>query len=103
MTMSFLADELQRVPVLGEQAKRASRRIPSARAAERETFIAPVLLPKLPSRFYFLFQEVTASYRNLTLVRCPTGLHCYPRFTELLLSVLASGAVALRHEGLESL
>lgn len=48
--------ELKRLPLLGDRVRAASDATPNARGDARpEDFIAPVVLPALPSRFYFKF------------------------------------------------
>ena len=47
------ADELLKLPFLGERVAEGARRAPVGRPGER--FVSPVSLPKLPGRYYFLF------------------------------------------------
>ena len=50
--------EILDLPVLGDRAKRASKKAPNARAGIEDDFIAPIVIPKLtPSRCYFLFHD----------------------------------------------
>jgi len=55
--MIFDADEILRLPVLGDRAKEFNARVPSARAGVKDNFISPISIPKVPSRCYFLFEE----------------------------------------------
>ena len=53
-------DDLVNLPFgIGDRIKRLSNEIPNARGSRgvKEDFIAPISIPKLPSRFYFLFHE----------------------------------------------
>jgi hypothetical protein len=48
--------------VLYGAAQRLASRLPRPRAATAETVIPPLALPSLPSRNYFLFQQVCSSH-----------------------------------------
>lgn len=51
------SEEILKVPILGDRAKRFNKNVPSARAGIQDNFISPIAVPKLPSRCYFLFEE----------------------------------------------
>ena len=49
------ADELLELPVVGEWLRGRLQDIPTVRKESREEFMAPLVMPKSPERFYFLF------------------------------------------------
>jgi len=49
------ADELLELPVVGEWLRGRLQDIPTVRKENREEFMAPLVVPKSPERFYFLF------------------------------------------------
>eukprot|EP00850_Spirogloea_muscicola_P016943 SM000141S00887 [mRNA] locus=s141:318599:323764:+ [translate_table: standard] len=56
----FDTEEVLQLPFLGDRARRTAQRVPSARPGRStrevdETFVAPIVAPKLPRRLYFLF------------------------------------------------
>ncbi|CAM9465062.1 unnamed protein product [Phaeothamnion confervicola] len=61
VNMLLDGDEAMRVPILGKRLRRRSDATPAARTAagpESESFISPVVVPKLlPARFYFYFGQ----------------------------------------------
>jgi pimeloyl-ACP methyl ester carboxylesterase/1-acyl-sn-glycerol-3-phosphate acyltransferase len=51
-------DEIIKLPFgLGAKAQEQSRRMPQARAGGAESMIAPLIIPSIPRRNYFLFQQ----------------------------------------------
>lgn len=60
--------DLLSLPVVGERVRALSDAIPNARGdAFPEDFIAPVLAPVAPARFYFLFGKVCGGLLLLQL------------------------------------
>eukprot|EP01041_Mallomonas_annulata_P009671 gene9671-20113_t len=57
LEMILDGEEILRTPYLGDNARRARRKIPQAKAATEERFVFPLVLPKLPSRVYYIFEE----------------------------------------------
>jgi 1-acyl-sn-glycerol-3-phosphate acyltransferase len=59
VNMVLDSEEILKNPLLGPDARRLNRRVPSARAGDQENFVAPISVPRLqgPSRCYFLFQK----------------------------------------------
>ena len=53
-------NDIVKIPFLGKNALESSKRIPQARPGGGDRFIAPVSVPGLPSRNYFIFEEVCA-------------------------------------------
>jgi hypothetical protein len=51
-------DDLLQIPYFGKRVLAASQLIPQARPGGDDQFIAPIIVPKLPSRNYFIFEEV---------------------------------------------
>ena len=52
------SNDIVKIPFLGKNALESSKRIPQARPGGGDRFIAPVSVPGLPSRNYFIFEEV---------------------------------------------
>jgi hypothetical protein len=57
VSMLLDADEISQIPILGDRVANSNSNIRSARAGMNESFIAPLSLPKAPSRVYFMFQQ----------------------------------------------
>lgn len=51
------ANDIMSLPFFGDRAKVLNKNIPQARAGGNESFIAPLSVPKPPSRNYFLFEH----------------------------------------------
>jgi pimeloyl-ACP methyl ester carboxylesterase len=51
------ANDIINLPFFGERAMALNENIPQARAGGNESFIAPISIPKAPSRNYFLFEH----------------------------------------------
>lgn len=51
-------DDLLQLPFVGKRVLEASQKVPQARPGGDDQFIAPITVPKLPSRNYFIFEEV---------------------------------------------
>lgn len=60
------------MPFFGEQAKKISDATPQARPNGDDQFIAPLSVPKLPARNYFLFQQVGEYLDSLTIRSFPS-------------------------------
>jgi len=50
-------DDIIKLPIIGEEVLNNVNVMKQARANGNETFLAPVVVPKLPSRNYFLFHK----------------------------------------------
>ena len=53
-------DDLLSLPIVGERVRQMSEAMPQARPGGDDLMIAPLSLPRLPARNYFLFEEVCA-------------------------------------------
>ena len=51
------ANDILSLPVFGDRAREASSRLPQARPGGNDSFIAPISIPKAPSRNYFIFEN----------------------------------------------
>ena len=51
------SDELMNLPLFGDRIRTSGQSKPSARPGRDESLVAPLSIPKAPSRCYFLFQE----------------------------------------------
>jgi len=50
-------EEVMDLPYFGERAREMNANIPQARPGGKDIFVAPVSVPRTPSRNYFLFQQ----------------------------------------------
>lgn len=57
LNLYLLGDEILKLPYFGERARQFEESVPSARAGIKDSLLSPLAIPKLPSRFYFLFQQ----------------------------------------------
>jgi hypothetical protein len=57
VNMLLDADEILKVPFVGDRVRQNNENVPSARAGVEDRFIAPLVVPKIPSRVYFLFHD----------------------------------------------
>ena len=58
VNMLLDADEILKVPFVGDRVRQSNENVPNARAGVEDRFIAPLVVPKIPSRVYFLFHDV---------------------------------------------
>ena len=58
VNMLLDSNDIVKIPFLGKNALESSKRIPQTRPGGGDRFIAPVSVPGLPSRNYFIFEEV---------------------------------------------
>lgn len=56
----IIEEEFVRLPYIGERARELEKSLPNARPDKNDSLLAPLVVPKLPSRFYYLFQKVRA-------------------------------------------
>ena len=58
VNMILDSEDIIKLPFLGKNALESAKKIPQARPGGEDRFIAPVSVPGLPSRNYFIFEEV---------------------------------------------
>jgi len=69
------ADELLALPFLGQRVAKSAANAPVGRPGER--FVTPVSVPKLPGRYYFLFEPSPSPF-TVTAHRSPLTTHVSP-------------------------